>query len=105
MHPVAKKCLIAGIVTLVVASGVLAFGAELMFGLLAPGPDGSMDVGIRIVQLVIGLAQGGLAPLGAVLVGAAIVVQTLAPRPEPRGDVEDLGTFDLRRPGDEAPGA
>lgn len=76
MHPTAMRPLIWGIVLLVVGALLVAFGLEIHTWLAGTVGSPATDVVLRLVST----ASYALTPLGAALVGAAVVITALAPR-------------------------
>jgi hypothetical protein len=94
MHPTAKRCVQWAAAAVVAGAIVLAYGPN-MYVALADGAGANADVGLGLVQIVLTLVRELMFPLGAALIGAAIVIQTLAPggdrsSPEPHADVRPL---------------
>ncbi|WP_062201509.1 hypothetical protein [Demequina salsinemoris] len=80
MHPVAKRCLwwAAGLVA--VGALFIAFGANIVYGFSEfAGVNAQLAVYpfAFLAQVITSFAM----PLAATLVGAAIVIQTVAPKP------------------------
>ena len=73
MHPAARKCVVAA-VALWVAGAALVGVAPTLYGLA----DGWLG---GVVEVAVGFLQEALIPTGAVLIGAAVVVQALRTRP------------------------
>ena len=69
MHPTARKCVVAA-AALWVAGASLVGVAPSLYGLASGWLGGMLDI-------VVGFLQEALVPTGAVLVGAAVVVQAL----------------------------
>jgi len=78
MHPVAVKC-IKWAVGLFIFGGLMsAYGFNFLVW-LSEYTGATAIAGFTFVNVVFGILQWTLMPLGASLVGAAVVIQTLAP--------------------------
>ena len=79
MHSTAKKCVQCAAALLV--SGVLlsVYGTDLYMSLTQVA-GANAETGLGVVTVLLNLVRSTAFPLGAVLIGTAIVVQTLAPR-------------------------
>ena len=77
MIPVAKKSLIAGISILIAGAVVVAYGVEAYAGLTSFA-GATAEPGLHAVSLVLNILRLTLMPVGAALVGAAVVIQSIA---------------------------
>lgn len=78
LHPVARRCLVWGILTLVAGSVLMVYAPDIYVAL--SGYAGSTaTAGLDLVNVVLTLVRWSLMPLGASLIAASIVIQTLAP--------------------------
>ncbi|MFW7413521.1 hypothetical protein [Demequina sp. SO4-18] len=82
MHPVAKRCLIWAAVLVVVGSITFVYGPDLLYR-LGGGLSAQDRAGGQVLSFALNMAHNFALPLAAGLVTAAIVIQTLGPRPEP----------------------
>ncbi len=84
MHPVAKRCLWWAAVLATAGALFILFGSSIVYRtydyLGANGRLGFYPVAV-ISQMITSFAM----PLSAALVGAAVVIQALAPKPGARG--------------------
>lgn len=78
MHPTAKKCLQWAVVLFIVGVVVLVYGTDV-YVRLAEVAGANADAGLHVVDILLTLVRSTAFPLGAALIGAAIVIQTLAP--------------------------
>lgn len=78
MHPVAIKCTRWSVGLLILGSLANAFGPDLYMR-LADYAGINAAAGLRALDLVLTVTRWVTLPLGASLVGAAVVIQTLAP--------------------------
>ncbi len=78
MHPVAVTCVKWAVGLFVVGALAMAFGTEVFFR-IADYAGANAEAGVRLMDLLITLVRWTTMPLGASLVGAAVVIQTLAP--------------------------
>lgn len=81
MHPTSKSCLRWAVALVVVGVVLVVYGTDLYLG-LAELAGANADVGLDAVNLLLTLLRSTVFPMGAVLVGAAIVIQALAPASE-----------------------
>ena len=77
MHPLARKCLIWGIVLIVVAAAASSFWGQMDYLGIIDKPLAYL-VGL-IGTTVIMIVREAFFPVGAVLIGAAILINVLAP--------------------------
>jgi hypothetical protein len=78
MHPVAVTCIRWAVGLLILGSLATAFGQEL-FVRIADYAGANAAPGVWTVNVIITTLRWVTLPLGASLVGAAVVIQTLAP--------------------------
>lgn len=83
MHPTARRCVIWAVV-LLVAGAVLHTTIPDLYAALVDAAGPNAEIGMRAVDVVLTLVRWALFPMGAALVGAAVVVQALAPPEESR---------------------
>lgn len=90
-----------GIGLIVAALIVILFGNTIYYAMVGTSTTGGALV--TIVTYVLSIIQGVGLPLGSALVGAGIVMRTLAPRPVAGAfeDVEDIEAFEDDVVGDE----
>ncbi len=79
MHSTAKKCVQWAVALLISGAVVLVYGTDLYVG-LADLAGANAAAGLDVVNILLTLVRSTAFPMGAVLIGAAIVIQTLAPR-------------------------
>lgn len=77
MVPSAKKSLIAGIIVLVAGAIVVAYGTDAYVWLTGVA-GANAEPGLHAVSLVLNILRLTLMPVGAALVGAAVVIQAVA---------------------------
>lgn len=79
MHPVAKRCLTWAAALLALGTLMLVYGVNLLtwFQDLV---GANAEPALHVYGIVTGVLHSFAMPLAAALVGAAIVIQTLAPR-------------------------
>jgi hypothetical protein len=78
MHPVAVKCIKWAVGLFVFGGLTSAYGSEFLVWLSDyTGPNSI--IGFSFMNVVIGILRWTLMPVGGALVGAAVVIQTLAP--------------------------
>ena len=88
MHPTAKSC-ITWAVGLFVVGTILVVWLPDLYMAVANRAGVTAQIGLDVLITVLDLVQRVAFPLGAALVGAAVVVQTLAPSPsQARVDAE-----------------
>jgi hypothetical protein len=78
MHPVAVKCIKWAVGLFIFGGLTFAYGVNFL-AWLSDYTGVNAIIGFSFVNVVVGILQWTLMPLGGALVGAAIVVQTLAP--------------------------
>jgi hypothetical protein len=78
MHPVAVKCIKWAVGLLLLGSLSTAFGSEL-FVRIADYAGANAAPGVWTVDVILTTVRWVTLPLGASLVGAAVVIQALAP--------------------------
>ena len=88
MHPTAKTC-IGWAVGLFVAGTILAVWLPDLYLAIADRAGVDAQIGLDALLTVLDLVQRVAFPLGAALVGAAVVIQTLAPA---RQDAEKVAS-------------
>lgn len=84
MHPVAKRCLIWAAVLLAVGTLMFVYGVNLLTwfqGLVGYNAEPALHAFGIVTSILHTFAM----PLAAALIGAAIVIQTLAPRTSAEG--------------------
>jgi len=108
MHPVAVKCIKWAVGLFIFGGLTFAYGVNFL-AWLSDYTGVNAIIGFSFVNVVVGILQWTLMPLGGALVGAAIVIQTLAPLlgwvagSEIEGDgVEGDGVEGVAVEGDEA---
>ena len=79
MHSTAKKCVQWAVALFISGAILLVYGTDLYVG-LAHVAGANAEAGLGVVNILLTLIRSTAFPLGAVLIGAAIVIQTLAPR-------------------------
>ncbi|PVU82747.1 hypothetical protein DDP54_06665 [Cellulomonas sp. WB94] len=82
MHSTAKKC-VQWAVALFVSGVILSVYGTDLYMALARVAGANAETGLGAVTILLNLVRSTAFPLGAVLIGTAIVVQTLAPHDEP----------------------
>lgn len=78
MHPVAVKCIKWAVGLFVFGGLTSAYGSDVLVR-LSEYTGATAIIGFSFMNVVIGILRWTLMPLGGALVGAAIVIQTLAP--------------------------
>jgi hypothetical protein len=81
VHSTAKTCVRWAVALFLSGAIVLVYGADPYAG-LAGVAGANAAAGLDVVNILLTVVRSTAFPLGAVLVGAAIVIQTLAPRNE-----------------------
>jgi hypothetical protein len=81
VHPTARKCVQWAVASAVGGAVLLVFGPQILVG-LAELAGANAEIGLAVVDVVLTLVSALLFPLAAALVGAAVVIQALAPRGE-----------------------
>lgn len=77
MHPVAEKCVGWGVGCAVLGGLLMAFGPAA-FAAIAQRAGPGAETGLTLLNVVLLIVQLFLMPLGAGLIAAAVVVNTLA---------------------------
>jgi len=78
MHPVAVKCIRWAVGLFIFGGLMFAYGVNFLVWLQDyTGPNSI--IGFSFISVFVGILQWTLMPLGGALVGAAVVIQTLAP--------------------------
>lgn len=77
MIPSAKKSLTAGIIILLAGAIVVAYGTDVYVWLTGVA-GANAEPGLHAVSLVLNILRLTLLPVGAALVGAAVVIQSIA---------------------------
>ncbi|MEE6273795.1 hypothetical protein [Georgenia wangjunii] len=80
MHPAAKKWATIGVSMLVVGGLLLAFGPDVYYW-AANVAGANAEPGLWVLSVLLNVTREAFMPLGAALVGAAVVIQALAPSP------------------------
>lgn len=78
MHPTARRCVQWAVGLLVVGAVLVAYGPDL-YGAVVGVAGANAEVGLGVLHVVLTLVRSVAFPLGAALIGAAIVIQVLAP--------------------------
>ena len=78
MHPVAVKCIKWSVGLFIFGGLMSAYGVSVLVW-LSEYTGATASAGFTFVNVVFGILQWMLMPLGGALVGAAVVIQTLAP--------------------------
>lgn len=76
MHPTAKRCIEWAVVLLILGAILLVYGTDAYVGLTKLA-GANADVGLDAVNIILTLVRSALFPMGAVLIGVAIVIQTM----------------------------
>lgn len=79
MHPVAVKCIKWAVGLFVVGALINLYAAEVLWR-LSEYAGVNAAPGLRLLDAVLGIMRFTLMPVGGSLVGAAVVIQTLAPQ-------------------------
>lgn len=87
MHPVAVKCITWAVGLFVLGGLTSAYGAEALWR-LSDYAGANATAGLVVLNVVISIMRWTLMPLAGSLVGAAVVIQTLAPQ---LAKVEEVG--------------
>ena len=85
MHPVAKKCVIYGVLLLVVGA-VLVIYIPDVYNAIVNTAGNNAQPGLDFINIVLQVIRSSFTPVGAALIGAAVVIQTLA---DPGHDDQD----------------
>ncbi len=78
MESTAKKCIHWGIV-LIIAGGFILLLLPQLLVFLADTAGTSAAIGVGAIDIVLTLVRWAMIPMGTTLIGAAIVIRTLAP--------------------------
>jgi len=78
MSEISKKILTYGIAGVIIGTLIGAYGTSF-FVWLSELAGSNAEAGLSAVSLVITLLRGVLVPVGAALIGAAVVIHALAP--------------------------
>jgi len=84
VHPIAKKSLGWAVALFVVGGFLVALGPICTPPPPAGAVNASAEPGMRVLSVVLTIVRTGLIPLGAALVGAAVVIQALSGEHPPR---------------------
>jgi len=79
VHPVAVKCIKWAVGLFILGGLTSAYGAELLWR-LSDYAGVNATAGLTVMNVVISILRWTLMPLAGSLVGAAVVIQTLAPQ-------------------------
>lgn len=79
MHPTAKKCLQWAVAPLILGGLVTIYGTQAYVG-LSDLAGANAQVGLDAINIVLTVVRSAVFSVGAALVGAAVVIQTLAGR-------------------------
>jgi hypothetical protein len=95
MHPTAKRC-VQWAVAVTIAGAVLMTYGPTMFAAVARVAGANAEAGLGVLGIALTLVSSTAFPMGAALVGAAIVIQALAGRPDrsrmdPSPDADEPG--------------
>jgi multisubunit Na+/H+ antiporter MnhG subunit len=77
LHPVAKKCVAYGVLLLVVGAVLIIYIPDL-YNAIANTAGSNAQAGLDVVNVVLQVIRSGFMPVGAALIGAAVVIQTLS---------------------------
>ncbi len=83
MHPTAKKCLQWAVGLLVLGALIVIYGAQT-YAWLVELAGANADVGLDAVNIILTILRSALFPMGAVLIGVAILIQVLTADVRPR---------------------
>ena len=90
MHPTARTCIGWAVALVVLGAVVVTIAPRLLVSASAAGSPGA--AGVAVLDVVLTLVRGAVFPLGAALVGAAVVIQTLTTeQPSVRNRQHDRG--------------
>ncbi|PWF26997.1 hypothetical protein [Ancrocorticia populi] len=79
MHPVGKRCIYWAIGLFIVGALAIVFVPDIVFAITNYlGVNGS--AGVYPVEVILTIIRWAAFPTGAALIGAAVVIQVLAPR-------------------------
>ncbi|WP_159801371.1 hypothetical protein [Arthrobacter zhaoguopingii] len=90
MESAAKKCIQWGI-ALIVAGGFVLVLLPQLLGLLAEAVGPSAAIGVGAVELLTGVIRWAMIPMGTTLIGAAVVIQVLAPELQRSSETQPSG--------------
>jgi hypothetical protein len=76
VHPTAKRCIAWAVGCLLGGAVLLAYGPNV-YASVARVAGANAEAGLGLLNLALTLVDNLLFPLGAVLIGAAVVIQTL----------------------------
>ncbi|HZL02833.1 MAG TPA: hypothetical protein VFC48_06880 [Cellulomonas sp.] len=79
MHPTAKKCVQWSVALLVLGAALVVFVPRI-FVRIFDLAGANAALGVDIVDVTLTLVRWTTIPVGASLIGAAVVIQALAPR-------------------------
>ena len=77
MHPVAKKCVVYGVLLLVIGAVLIIYIPDV-YNAIANAAGSNAQAGLDVVNIVLQMIRSGIMPVGAALIGAAVVIQTLS---------------------------
>lgn len=95
MHPTARRCVQWAIGLFLVGATTEVFAARLISA-IGPALGSSLNEVATAVAFTITLARWTTMPVGASLVGAAVVINTLAPRNRREAEEERLRNSNRR---------
>ena len=78
MHATAKKCVQWSIALFLVGALLIVFGPQI-FKQISDLAGANAAVGLDLVDVTLTLVRSTSMPVGAALIGAAVVIQVLAP--------------------------
>jgi multisubunit Na+/H+ antiporter MnhG subunit len=91
LHPVAKKCVIYGVLLLVVGAVLLIYIPDV-YNAIVNAAGSNAQPGLDFINILLQVIRSSFMPVGAALIGAAVVIQTLSndkhnnqDHPEPQG--------------------
>lgn len=74
MHHTAKRCVQWAVGLWLVGAVVLIYGAQAYVG-IADAAGAGAEVGLDVLNIVLTIVRSAVFPMGAALVGAAVVIQ------------------------------
>ena len=77
MHSTAKKCVQWAVGLLVLGAVLLVYGTQAYVGLADLAGAGA-QTGLSALNIVLTIVRSAIFPMAAALIGAAVVIQTLA---------------------------
>lgn len=77
MHPTAQKCILWSVGLFVVGAVLMIYLSDIYLA-ITKAAGANADAGIEVLNIVLQLLRSIVMPIGAALVGAAVVIQTLA---------------------------